>query len=141
MMRLALSSAVLLLLFAFACDSSGEDAGITGRFTGPVPRLLFLEGLPPSELSLVLTEAAGIVSGNGTLSITRRNGDVSVFDFTVSGTLASPNFFLRWVAIPNDPVEDTFEGRIDSATNLVGVLRRIYQRENITVENTVLQRE
>jgi len=140
-----LSSAVLLLLFAFACDSSSEDAGITGRFSGLIPFTAEQATSQQQVLTLVLTETDGVVSGNGTLSITRENGDVSMFNFTVSGTVAESNFFLRW--IPAGDFEDTYEGRVDRETNLSGVFRRDTQqvtrgvRGVLTVENVVLQRE
>jgi len=129
-----LSSAVLLLLFAFACDSSGEDAGITGRFSGVIPYTAEQSAMQP-VLTLLLVETGGVVSGNGT-----QVNPGGMFTFAVSGTVAGGDFFLQWVPIAGNIIEENYEGRVNSS-GLSGVFRRTAGGMMLTVENTVLERE
>lgn len=130
----------LFLLLLISCDSvDPEEPGITGRFSGPIP--FTNQRLGQQVLSLVLTETGEIVSGNdvvsgsGILVLTLDDREIK-YNFAVTGTVASSDFFLRW-EYSITGIEDTFEGRIDSATNLSGVFRR----GDLTAENVVLQRQ
>ena len=141
-----LSSAVLLLLFAFACDSSSsEDEGITGRFSGLIPPLVSrIFTLDEHVLTLVLTETGGVVGGVGTIAHPDSVGSANNLSFTVSGTVTESNFSLGWKPFEGVGIfsEATYEGRLDPAANLSGFFRLdLGIDEDITVDNLVLRRE